>query len=110
MTLKTDIIADLDNTFFNNDEFSDDLTLAPAGMEARTIKGIPTDPYESLNPATNEVETTAPTALVMSSDVVDIANHGDTITRGTTVYEIIGIQPGGTGTTLLSLSQDEAES
>jgi len=109
MTLKTDILTDLDSTFFSNDEFSEALTLGLAGMTALTIKGIFDDPYEAVNPETQEIETTAPTALVMTADVDGVVNHGDIITRSTgTAYEIIGIKPDGAGTTRLILSQDEA--
>jgi len=110
MTLKADILTDLDSTFFNNDEFSEDLTLSPGGMADRTIKGIFADSYEAINPDTGAVETTAPTVLVMTSDVEDVANHGDVITRSTgTRYEIIGIKPDTAGTTRLILSEDSAE-
>ena len=109
MTLKTDMTTDLDDIFFLNDEFSEDLTLTPAGMAARTIKGIFDEPFEAVSPATGEVETTAPAVIVMTSDVSGVVNHGDIITRpGGTRYEIIGIRPDGTGVTELLLSRDEA--
>jgi hypothetical protein len=107
MTLKTDILSDLDSVFFNNDEFSENLTYTPSGGKATTIKGIFTDPYEAVNPATHEAETTAPTVLAMNADITGIA-HGDIITRGSTAYEVIGIQPDTHGTTRLVLSEDEA--
>ncbi len=97
MTFKEDLLTDLDDVFFNNDDFSVDVTYKLA-----TIQGIfDNEFFESVDDSVG-VETTAPKVIVKSSDVVG-AVHGETMTINTIDYKIIGIQPDGTGITEILL-------
>jgi hypothetical protein len=51
------------------------------------------------------VETYAPQALCLKDDVVGVT-HDDTITIESVEYNIIGIQPGSNGMTILILSEE----
>ena len=53
----------------------------------------------------NGVETTAPMAECLDTDVTGVS-HDDTITVNGVTYTVIGIQPTGSGTTKLILSED----
>ncbi|HOO90732.1 MAG TPA: hypothetical protein PLA74_07895 [Syntrophales bacterium] len=108
MTLKADILTDLDSVFFSNDEFSEDFTFTPTGLTARTIKGIFDAPYQAVSPESGEIETTAPSILVMTSDVSGVVHHGDAMTRvsDSVNYEVVGIQPDTAGTTRLIMSRE----
>jgi hypothetical protein len=99
MTFKNDLINDLD-TFLNSDEFADDIT-----YNSVTIQGIFDDEFSSAVQGEMGIESTVPQVLVKTSDVVGIA-HADLMTINSTVYKVIGIQPDGTGMTMLLLSED----
>ena len=99
MTFKDDLTNDLD-IFLNSDEFAVDIT-----YNAGTIQGIFDDEFSSAVQGEMGIESTVPQVLVKSSDVVGIA-HADLMTINTIVYKIIGIQPDGTGMTMLLLSKD----
>lgn len=53
----------------------------------------------------NGVETTAPIAECLDTDIPGVS-HDDTITVGGVTYAVIGIQPTGDGATKLILSED----
>jgi len=99
MTFKADIITDLD-TFINADEFAVDIT-----YNAATIQGVFDDEFSSAVQGEMGIESTVPQVQVKTSDVPTVA-HGETMTINSTVYNIIGIQPDGTGMTLILLSED----
>lgn len=50
------------------------------------------------------VESSKPACLVRSADVPTAA-HGKTIKRGAVTYHVVGVQPDGTGLTLLVLEK-----
>lgn len=97
MTLKTDILADISDVFFNSDEFADDGVL----NSITAIKVIFDDGFV----AAQGRESSSPTALCISTDVADVV-HGNTLEINGTTYFVTGIQPDGTGTTLLILSKE----
>lgn len=102
MTLKALLTSDLTG-FFNESEFASAAQFSHAAGAAVAISVIfDTDFLASLG-----IETNKPTALCKSSDVAS-AVHGDTMVIGSTTYKIIGIQPDGTGITIVILSKEAA--
>ncbi len=99
MTFKTNLTGDLD-TFLDNEEFAVDIT-----YNSGTIQGIFDNEFIASVEGEVGIESTIPQVLVKSSDVAS-ASHDDTMTIDSVVYNIIGIQPDGTGLTLILLSQD----
>jgi hypothetical protein len=100
MTLKADILTDLASVFMNTDEFADSATYTH-GATVATIKGIFDDTFQVVE----GVESSGPSFLCATADV-SAAAHGDTIVVSGATYYIRGIQPDGTGTTLLILSKE----
>lgn len=105
MTLKADMLTDIDDIFMDTDEFADEAVWVDSGDDSHTINGIFDDESQQINPATGIIETTAPQFQVASSGISGIARN-ETLTVNETTYYIIGIQPDGTGMTILLLSKD----
>ena len=100
MTFKDDMLTDLDDTFLDNEEFAVDIT-----YNALTIQGVFDNEFSSAVEGEMGIESTVPQVFVKSSDVSSAA-HGETMAIDSVVYKIIGIQPDGTGMTLILLSED----
>jgi hypothetical protein len=98
-TFKDDLTNDLE-IFLNSDEFAVDVTYL-----GNTIQGIFDDEFSSAVQGEMGVESTVPQVLLRTSDVPNVA-HGETMTINSVVYQVIGIQPDGTGMTLILLSED----
>ncbi len=101
MTLKDLIATDIKNIFLNTDDFADEF------VNARTALTISTIFDNEFQVIIDDVETTAPAITVADVDIPGVL-HGDIFTRveDSTVYNVTGIQPDGTGATVLVLSQD----
>ncbi len=99
MTFKNDLTDDLD-IFLDDNEFAANVIL-----NSVTIQGIFDNEFLEAVEGEMGVETTIPQVMVKSSDIAS-AVHGDTMTINSVVYNIIGIQPDGTGMTLILLSED----
>ncbi len=99
MTLKADILTDLD-TFLDSDEYAVQIT-----YNSGTIKGIFDNAFVEDQQDDIDVETLQPQVTVKTSDVTGLT-QGDTMTINSVVYNVIGIQPDGTGLTNVLLSQD----
>ncbi len=99
MTFKDDLEDDLD-IFLDDEEFAVDVIL-----NSVTIQGIFDNEFLQALEDNIGVETTHPQGQFKTSDVSS-AVHGDTMTINSVVYNIIGIQPDGTGMTLILLSED----
>ncbi len=99
MTFKNDLINDLD-IFLNSDEFGVDVT-----YNTVTIQGIFDDEFSSAVQGEMGIESTVPQVLLKTADVPNVA-HNETMTINSIVYKVIGIQPDGTGMTLILLSED----
>jgi hypothetical protein len=97
-TFKQDIISDIDEVILDNDEFSVDVL-----YNSTTFQGIFDDGFIDSADDGVAVESTAPQVQVKSTDVAG-ALHGQTMTIESVVYKIIGVQPDGTGMTLIMLS------
>jgi hypothetical protein len=114
MTLKTQIMSDIDSAFLNTDEFADEAIWIkvtsegpPVVCELKTISGIFDEAFNAVDINGQAIEGSVPTFLASSAAVDGIAD-GDTITIDGQVWNVIGRQPDGTGMTLLILSEDEA--
>jgi hypothetical protein len=99
MTLKDDMLTDLD-VLIDTDDFAVSITYNSA-----TINGIFDKEFAQTAEGEVAIESTVPQVLVKDSDIVGAA-HGDVMTINGINYNIIGIQPDGTGSTLILLSQD----
>lgn len=99
MSLKDDILTDLD-TFLDTDEFGVEVAYG-SGI----IKGIFDNVFIADQQGEVDVETLQPQVTVKTSDVSGIA-QGDTMTIDSVDYNVIGIQPDGTGLTNILLSKD----
>ena len=99
MTFKNDITNDLD-IFFDDDEFATEIT-----FNSETILGIFDNEFAVAVEGEMGIESTAPQVLVKDADITGAA-HGQIMTIDGTDYKIIAIQPDGTGTTVVLLSED----
>ena len=98
-TFKDDLTTDLD-IFLNSNEFAVDVIYLAA-----TIQGVFDAEFSSAVEGEMGIESTVPQVLVKTSDVSG-AVHGQAMTINSVVYQIIGIQPDGTGMTSILLSED----
>ncbi|NLT24649.1 MAG: hypothetical protein GXX82_16525 [Syntrophorhabdus sp.] len=92
----TDVFAEAMTDILDDEDLGQD-----AVYEENTIRVL----FQNGFVVVNGVETTAPIAECLDTDVTGVA-HGDTITVSGVTYNIIGIQPTGSGTTKLILSGD----
>ncbi|MCP4989340.1 MAG: hypothetical protein GY928_25775 [Colwellia sp.] len=99
MTFKTDLTTDLD-VFINTDEFAVDIT-----YNSTTIQGVFDNEFSSAVEGEMGIESTVPQVMVKTSDVASVV-HGEVMIIESVNYNIIGIQPDGTGMTLILLSED----
>jgi hypothetical protein len=83
--------------FFNTDDFAVDATLG--GVAVRVIFDAA---YSE--PLGNMVEGTGPVATIATADAAG-AVHGTNLVIGATTYKVRGIEPDGTGVTLLRLEK-----
>ncbi len=99
-TLKETITADIINVFMNTDDFAEGFTFSRTALSVASIFD------NEFTVIVDDVESSAPAITVNDSDITGII-HGDTFTRDSdsTVYNVIGIQPDGTGVTVVILSQ-----
>jgi hypothetical protein len=67
-----------------------------------TFNGIYNAPYQGVNVTTGEIESSEPSVIVPSDKVTGVA-HGDAITIDSTGMFVCGIEPDGTGVTVLKL-------
>ena len=93
------------SVFFDADDFGTDATYTPSGGSAVTIRVIFDDVFHAVSPQEGEVEVSGPQALARTADVPS-AGHSDTLAVHGVTYKVIGVQPDGSGLTLLTLSKD----
>jgi len=101
MTLRARIVSDINDVFMNTDHFADDFVNARTGL---TISVLFDKEFVTI---IEDVESLTPAIACADSDILGVL-HGDVYTEvsTSTAYNVIGIQPDGTGLTLLLLSQD----
>ena len=91
--------------FFDLNDFAVEGVYTPSPGSPRTIKCIFDSSFQAVNLDTGVVESAGPQAVVKDSDITG-AKHGETLVINSTTYYIRGIQPDGTGLTVLALSKD----
>ncbi len=99
----TDDIAHIMNT----SHFATAATYTPTGGSATTVNGIFDAEFKMLNPVTGGYENQAPQFSCATSSV-SAAKHGEPVVIGGVTYYIRGIEPDGTGLTVLRLSKEAA--
>lgn len=86
-------------------DFGSSATYTPSGGSPSTITVIYDEPYLGVDPDGQvAVESKNPTCLAKTSDVSD-ATHGATLVISSTTYNVVGVQPDGTGITILELEE-----
>lgn len=90
--------------FFKTAEHATAGTYKPSGGSASTVNGIFEKEYLGSEFGNVGIENSNPTFLCKTADVSNAA-HGDTIVLSGTTYNIRGVQPDGTGITLLELEE-----
>ncbi|MBT9171351.1 MAG: hypothetical protein DDT18_01725 [Actinobacteria bacterium] len=91
------------DTFFS--DFAVDAVFIRAGVAPRNIRVLFDEDYKTIMDELVGVEGAASSAICRTSDVRD-AVHNDTLVIGGITYFIVGIQPDGTGVTILLLSRN----
>ena len=91
-------------------------TYTRTGQSATTIKVILEDEFVAMGGLSVDVEGSSPIAFCRTTDVPNAA-HGDTLAfaalttksdtqiKAATTYEVVGVEPDGTGITALTLEQ-----
>jgi hypothetical protein len=74
---------------------------APDDAEPATVNGVFDNAFEMVM---GSVEDSGPRFLCRQADVPGVT-HGATLTIGTTMYQVVGVQPDGTGTVQLRLAR-----
>ena len=90
---------------FEDDGLISTAAFSHSGGVAVDISVIFDNDFRAVNMADGVIESAGPQAVCKSSDVAS-AVHGDTLAISGTTYNIIGIEPDGTGMTTLILSKD----
>lgn len=104
MTLKADILDDLETVFFDANEFAVSATYTELGEDAATITVIH-DPEElAIDPETGEVLNRVSIAEAITTDVANAA-HKDTLVINSVTYTILTAAPS-RGTTILTLHKN----
>lgn len=106
MTTLRDQIEDNDLDAFMDSEagFAREVIVTGSTYGPLTIKGIFDERVPVVNDYTGEVESTLSAITVKTSDIPDVRPH-DTVAVGLVTYEVIEIEPDGTGLTTLTLNR-----
>ncbi len=101
MTLSARLTSDIKTVFMNADQF------ATAFTNARTTLTINVIFDNEFSLIIEDVETTTPAITAADSDCIGVI-HGDIFTNNTTTtaYNVISVQPDGTGMTTIILNKD----
>ncbi|MDP2689511.1 MAG: hypothetical protein Q8P48_05305 [Deltaproteobacteria bacterium] len=105
MTLR-DFIEGSDLDVFMDSEagFAREVIITGTTYGPLTVKGIFDERVPVVNDYTGEVENTLSAVTVKNSDIPDVRPH-DTVTVGAVTYEVLEIEPDGTGLTTLTLNR-----
>lgn len=98
---------DLDKTFFNKEEFAEEVTITPWGdADPYIIKAIFDNDYQAVDVDTNQpVSSTQPMIRIHESDLQAALNPRDKFTIRGKVYTITDKQPDGVGTIAILLNE-----
>jgi hypothetical protein len=101
--------ADLEDSFFNTNEFAEDCTFRPASDEEYVVRGIFDAPHEEVTPGTASVSSIALSVQVAEKSFRDKPLRKDSISIRGKRYAIRDIQPDGVGTLVLFLNEKYVE-
>ena len=104
MTLKTDMLSDLDDVFFDTSEFAETVTYTPSGGIAVAITAIP----EDIDPSIMDVSLDSMFLTVKISDVAN-PQRGDTFLIGTETWHLVKNLGGGAYARIWSLVISRSE-
>lgn len=106
MTTLRDRIEGQDLDAFMDSEagFGREVTVTGSTYGPLTVKGIFDERVPVVNDYTGEVESTLSAITVKTSDIPDVRPH-DTVEVGSVAYEVLEIEPDGTGLTTLTLNR-----
>lgn len=92
MTLKADMLTDLDNVFFDTDEFVDSITYTPSGGDPVSITAM----LEDMDPSIMDVAPPGD-SMVLHVKYSDVANpqRGDTFTISSETWYLVKNLGGG---------------
>lgn len=105
---KDQLDADLEDVFFNKDEFAEEITLTPAaqGQDPYTLNAIFDREFQDVDPETERpILSTHPVARINENDLVNPLQPNDTLTIRSTIFEIKTKEPDGVGTIICELKQ-----
>lgn len=91
--------------WFNEDDFARPAVLTMSGRSPKKIKIVFNEPGAEIMLNEQQVITTDPSALCITSDV-EYAAQSDTLKMGSTTYYILKNLPQGDGTSIITLSKD----
>lgn len=109
MSLKDQMVSDLDNIFFNDTEFTDSATFT--GMFGPIEISVYFDTeddvvFDGRGDLDSNVSASVPSVTCKSADVAD-AEYGDSVVVNSITYYVIDIDPPLNGTRKLYLSEDQ---
>ena len=106
MSFKTDTVNDLDNTFFNENEFAEVISFNPDGGSPYDIKAIFDNAYEAVDPETEQpILSLNPTILIDENKILATIKPTDTVTVRNQIYKFTHNQPDGTGPIRILLTE-----
>lgn len=85
------------SVFFDEADFA-----VAATLEGVAVRGIFDEPYAE--PLSGMVEGSSPTFVCRSADIPSVA-HEQTLVIGARSFKVVGVEPDGTGVTLLRLRE-----
>jgi hypothetical protein len=104
MTLKDDMADDLENVFFNKDEFAEEWTYHPFGGVDYPITPIFDNEYQSVGPGGSvEINSTNPNIRLRESELHAAPGPKDEVTGRGIRYSLTTPEPDGVGTILFTL-------
>lgn len=101
MTLKTSIAADMENVFFNTDEFAESVTYNGTANVPALVKYL-----EDLDDGRSGIRVARAEIFVRSSDV-QTPSYRDTVVIGSRTWRVARIEEGDGNTWTLGLERDE---
>lgn len=90
--------------FCDPDEFGDTAEITLATGAVRKVTGIYLRPFTAVGDGEVRMEAYAPTFVCPTSALAGVA-HGTRLTVAGTAFDVVGIEPDGTGMTRLALAE-----
>lgn len=106
---KDQLKEDLENNFFNKEEFAEEITLIPLGatINQYAINAIFDNEFESVDPDTEApILSTQPTLRINENDLAAALAPTDKLKIRNENFEIVSNRPDGVGTIILLLHKE----